>query len=64
MSMRRVPRILDEKDIKSIVAEEEITNRSIWGQKDCTDEGVMILLLNREKNTERIIIGERDQVDC
>ena len=55
----RVPRLLDETELMNVrkpTAAE--TKKQVWGQKDCTIGCVMALCLNREKNTERIIIGE------
>ena len=62
----RIPSMLDETEIKvpeSVETEVEGTKKQIFGQRDCTAECVMALSLNGKKKTERIIIGEREQVE-
>lgn len=60
----RVPRLMDETDVKNLEKTTvEETKKQVFGQRDCTAECVMALSLNREKKTERIIIGERYQVE-
>lgn len=60
----RIPRLLDETNVKNPeMTTVEGTKKQIFGQKDCTTECVMALTLNQEKKTERIIIGERYQVE-
>lgn len=59
----RVPRLLDEMDICNLEKITEEETKKAFGQKNCTVECVMALSLNREKKTERIIIGERYQVE-
>lgn len=62
----RIPSRLNEIDMKTpepAATEAQETRKQIFGQRDCTAGCVMALSLNKEKKTERVIIGQWEQVE-